>query len=374
LSPSDADRYTALAYLAQAGSLATGLVTDNWDPTPGLGDPTSFTPTYAVAADGGPYPTVQAAIDAATSRDGGSDRVYIFVSPGTYRELVCVPANAPPITLYGMDPVTTVIAYDHFNGQSTDSGAQNPCTATTNATLGTAGSATFAAFANDFQASNITFSNDVTVTTLGTTTGTQGVALMTRADKIVLDHVRVTGHQDTLYVETPNAGTVVRVYVRDSYVAGDVDFIFGGATTVLDGTEVHLVADRRTSGDAVSPDTDARNPYGMLIVQGTFSADANAAAGGFALGRAWDRSCVDIPTYLSTCVSTGQYPNGQAVIRDSMLGGPVAAAPWLPAATTKRPFCNTSWVCSADGGSAEADVCPANRLYEYLNTGPGSAH
>jgi pectinesterase len=359
-------------YLAQYGIITSGLQTDSWDPTAGVGDVTTFVPTYTVAASGGTQTTVQAAINAAVAA-GGTSRVYVLVSPGTYREVVCVPANAPPITLYSTnpDPTQTVIAYDNYNGEAKDAGTgANPCMPNSSATtFGTAGSATFIALANGFEAKNVTFSNDVTVATLGTTSGTQAVALMTQSDKVILENVRVLGHQDTLYTETPSLGTVVRVYVKSSYIAGDVDFIFGGATLVLDGCQIQFVSDRRATGSILSPDTGSLNQNGFLVVNGNFTADTSTATGVVDLGRAWDRSCVDVPTYLSTCVASGNYPNGQAVVRQSTLGPHVAAAPWGAAATTKRGFCDTAWACLG----ADASACPGNRLYEYENTGPGSA-
>jgi pectinesterase len=372
LSDAEGAQATTLDYLAQYGIVSVGLTSDNWDPTGGVGDVTTFTPTFTVTPSGGSYTTVQAAIDAAVA-NGGKGPIYILVSPGTYREVVCVPSNAPPITLYSTNPDAsqTVIVYDNYNGEAKEGGAAaNPCTPNASqATYGTAGSATFSAFAPGFAAKNITFSNDVTSSMLGSTTGTQAVALMTEADKVVLDNVRVLGHQDTLYMEAPTAGTVVRSYIKNSYIAGDVDFIFGGATVVLDTCEIHFVNDRRANGQVLSPSTISLNPHGFLVTNSTFTADANTATGVVGLGRAWDRGCVDVPTYLSSCVPTGDYPNGQAVVESSTLGAHIAASPWFAAATTKRGFCDTTWACLG----ADAAACPANRLYEYKNTGPGAA-
>jgi pectinesterase len=372
LTDAQATRDTTLQYLAQFGIVSSGLQTDNWDPTAGVGDVTTFVPTYTVASSGGTPTTVQAAIDAAVAQ-GGTERVYILISPGTYREVDCVPASAPPITLYSTssDATQTVIVFDNYNGEAKAAGAAaNPCTPNATATtFGTAGSATFTSLASGFQAKNITFSNDVTPATLGTTTGTQAVALMTEADRVILDNVRVLGHQDTLYTETTSLGTVARAYVKGSYIAGDVDFIFGGATLVLDTCQIQFVNDRRATGDILSPDTGSLNSNGFLVVDGNFTADANTTPGAVGLGRAWDRSCVDVPTYVSSCVASGNYPNGQAVVRQSMLGAHIAAAPWEAAATTKRGFCDTAWACLGE----DAGACPGNRLYEYQNAGPGSA-
>jgi pectinesterase len=362
---------TTLKYLAQAGIITAGLLTDNWNPTAGVGDVSTFTATFTVAATGGTHTTVQAAIDAAVAM-GGTTRLYIDVTPGTYREVVCVPTSAPPITLYSTnaDASQTVIVYNNYNGLTLDAGAAiNPCArpSSTATTFGTAGSSTFISLAKGFQAKNITFSNDVSTTTLAGTSGTQAVALMTEADQIVLENVRALGHQDTLYIETSSAGTVLRAYVKNSYISGDVDFIFGGATFVLDGCTINFASDRRGTGDVLSPSTDVRNPYGILVTNSTFSADPSTAANSVTLGRAWDRSSTDLPTYVSTLVPTCGYPNGQALVRDSVFSAAYnATTPWSPAATSKRPFCSNPWVCTDAG----AGVCPANRLFEFDDTAP----
>jgi len=283
--------------------------------------------------------------------------------PGTYREVVCILASKPPITLYGTgtDASQTVIVNNNYNGKAKAAGTPaNPCNpSASSTTYGTSGSATFAAYAKDFQAKNITFSNDFDET--GMTSNVQAVALMTNADKLVFDGVRVLGNQDTLYMKTPD-NTISRAYFKGCYVEGDVDFIFGAATAVLDGCEIKYVSNRRGptgTGDALSPSTDVRNPYGILVNGGSFTADAATMAAKVALGRAWDDGQVDVPTYTSK-VATGIYPNGQALVRDATLGMHVnAAVPWQAAATTSRPFSSTP-----------TDTLPANRLWELNNTGP----
>jgi pectinesterase len=354
LPAAQAGDYTILKYLEKAGALPTP-VADNWNPTAGVGDGATFTPTYTVAATGGTHTTVQSAIDAAVAA-GGTNRIYVLLMPGTYREIVCVRSTAPPITLYSTNPdaTQTVIAFNNFAGQTT--GTANPC----NPTFGTSGSATFAAYGNGFQAKNLTISND---TNEAAVTGSlQAVALLTQGDKLVFENVRLLGNQDTLLAKTAAVTTVARSYFKGCYIEGDTDFICGRGTMVFDGCEIKYLTSRKTGGNVIAPSTDARNGYGILIINGTFTAEAGTAAGSIRLGRAWDESQVDVPTYTAN-VLTGIYPNGQAVIRDSMLGAHIRIAdPWGVAATTSRAFSAT-----ATGG------VPANRLYELTNTGAGAA-
>lgn len=362
LSAEAAAQYDVLEYLASAGNLTTGLVRDDWDPTAGVGDVATFQADFRVAAAGGTHTSVQAAITAAVAA-GGSARRYIEVAAGTYREVVCVPGGAPPITLYATnaDASQTVIVFDNYSGKGKAVGTSaNPCNASLNsATFGTGGSATFAAFAPGFQAKNLSFVNDTDETTA--MTGLQAVALLVQGDRQIFENVRVLGNQDSLFVKTPDVTTVQRAYFKGCYVEGDTDFIFGRATFVLDGCTIRSLTSRTANGVIVAPSTDSRNPFGILITRSRFEADATAAVSSTSLGRAWDESQVDVPTY-TTNVQSGVFPNGQAVVRESTLGAHIqAAGPWRAAATTSRAY------SSVDG------AVPANRFYEFQNSGPGSA-
>ena len=242
LAASAATDYTILKYFEKGGSLLTGLTTDNWDPTAGVGDVATFTATYTVAASGGTHTTVQAALEAAVAA-GGTTRVYIKVNPGTYRETICIKAG-PPITLYGTtaDASQTVIVNGANAGKmyvdATTQPAWNPCAASAapaaGTNYGTSGSAAVAIYARDFQAKNLTFANDYVE--VGTS-NIQAVALMTQNDKQIYENVRVLGNQDSLYMKSGNAGQIARNYFKNCYIEGDTDFVFGRATVVLDGCE-----------------------------------------------------------------------------------------------------------------------------------------
>jgi pectinesterase len=367
LSSADAANYTILSYLAKTGGVATPTI-DNWDPTAGVADPA--TPTLTVGS--GATPTIQSAIDRAITM-GGTTRINILVPPGTYREVVCVGllvggGAVPPITLYSTDAdaTHTVITYDNYAGLTTDAGvASNRCFNPGAATYGTDASATFGVNAADFQAKNLTIANDVDETTiLGT--GTQGVALHTRGDRAIFDNVRLLGNQDTVEVKSPDANTIRRTYFKNCYVEGDVDFIFGRGVAVFDTCAIRVVTNRRTNGFIVAPSTDARNPFGILFINSNFSGDRGAAAGSFGLGRAYDEG--QTLAGYPAAVATGTFPNGQALIRDSVLGVQISrTTPWNAAATTNRPYSSTP-TAAPEGGTI-----PANRLYEYNNNSPGAA-
>lgn len=364
LTAAAAPQFDVLEYLASAGNLTTGLVRDDWDPTAGVGDVATFRPDFRVAVTGGTHPTVQAAVTAAVTA-GGTARRFIEVAAGTYREVVCVPSGSPPITLYSTsaDASQTVIVFDNYSGKPKAAGVSaNPCNANLNgATFGTGGSSTFGAFAAEFQAKNLSFVNDTdeAVATV-TSTAVQAVALIAQGDRQIFENVRVLGNQDSLFVKSPDVNTVTRAYFKGCFVEGDTDFIFGRASFVLDGCTIRSLTSRTPGGVVLAPSTDSRNPFGILITRSTFEGDATAGVSSTSLGRAWDESQVDVATYTAN-VQAGVFPNGQAVVRESTLGPHIQlTTPWRAAATTSRPY------------SSVAGTVPANRFYEFGNTGPGS--
>jgi pectinesterase len=319
-------------------------VRDDWNPSAGLPDASTYTPTYTVAADGSGYHiTVQDAISAANS-SGSSTRVFILVKPGTYRELVCVKGSVP-ITLYGADTDASkvTIVFDNYNGKAVDSTKINACASPgSSATYGTSGSSTFFSSAAGFQAQNLTIANDFAEGTL--TSNLQAVALTVQGDQQVFQNVHLIGNQDTLQVKSSTTTAVARSYFKNSTIEGDTDFIFGRGTAVFDGCTITYMSGRKTNSTHIAPSTEAANPFGFLIINSKIVGDAGMPAGTAYLGRSWDDS-------------SGTAPNGQAVIRNTEIGGHIKiAAPWTSAATSGRAF-------SASG----------NRLYEYQNTGAGAA-
>ena len=316
---------TAAANYTIARYFATGP--DTWDPTAGVGPASSFTPHFTVASDGsGTHTTVQAALTAAAS---GTARRYILVKPGTYREIVSV-SGSTPLTLYGADTDATRVTIVN-NRSAADAG-------------GTGQSATFTTKAAALQLVNLTVSNDFATPASGS--NIQAVALYTTGDKTILQNVRLHGFQDTLYVDSPDPTAVARVYIKDSFVEGDTDFIFGRAVAVIDGGTIRYLSSRKGTGAGVifAPSTHVDEMYGFLAVDVTFTADSAAPSNKIALGRSWDQSST-VPT-----------PNGQLVVRESMLGGHISTmVPWAPAATSGRAY-------SATG----------NRFNEYCNRGPGA--
>jgi len=323
LSTAEAANYTTAKYLA--GS-------DSWNPTAGLTLPSS--PTFTVAADGsGDSTTVKGALAKAT----GSSRVNILIKAGTYHEKLSV-SGSTPITLYGADADASKVVITYSD--SSDSAG------------GTPQSATFTVTNPGFQAKNLTFANDLDENASGCT-NCQALAFYSTGDKLVFDNVRFIGNQDTIYFETTGTSTVARVYLKNSFVEGDTDYIFGRATVVLEDSEMHYTSLRKptNAGRQIAPSTAAANKYGYLFNRCNFTADAGTLTNKIYLGRSWDQNVATAADW-----NASSSPNGQAVIRESVLGEHIRLAdPWAAAATSGRAYDSST-----------------NRFTEYCNTGPGA--
>lgn len=243
--------------------------------------PVTRTPTSAatVAADGsGTYRTVQDAINAVPTNN--TKRVVITIKPGTYREIVTIPANKPYITLQGLGSSAsqTVIVNNHSNAGG----------------YGTSNSATVFAYGHDLIVTNLTIANDYGE-------GSQAVAAHLNGDRQIFNNVRFLGNQDTLLV---NDNT--RAYVVNSYIEGTVDFIFGGGTAVFDRCQIY--ERRSTGGPITAASTPATKTYGFLFYKSTIT---GATTNTTQLGRPWR-------------------PDGQVLYRESTLSATIKTSqPWI---------------------------------------------
>ncbi|MGW0821200.1 pectinesterase family protein [Streptomyces sp. NPDC002845] len=243
------------------------------------------------------YPAVQAAVDAVPSGNDGT--VTIRIAPGTYREKVHIPTNKPNLVLQGtgQDRSDTVIVYD-----------------TPAAFGGSTGSATVRIDAGDVTARHLTFSNDFDEAA-HELNGEQALAMKTRGDRIVFEDTAFLGNQDTLMTDSPKLDVISRVYIRDSYIEGDVDFIYGRATTVIERSVIKALSRGSTSnnGYITAASTWKNNPYGFLITKSEVVSDA--PAGTFHLGRPWH---------------PGGEPDAiaQVLFRDTELPAAVKSSPW----------------------------------------------
>lgn len=325
LTPEHAQQHTRAAYLG------------DWQPAP-LAD-LAATPADLVVKPG---ESVQAAIDQVPSQ--GSRRWVIQILPGTYRGPLCIKDKAP-IALVGspLDVAAVVLVDGRYAGKPKgEQEAAHPCWPELGkATIGTSGSTTALVQSDDVQLLHLTIANDAMDGVrrgeayppgVGESGGAQAVALTLAGDRIQLEHVRLLGHQDTLYAKRRAPGAPARQLIRHSLIAGDVDFIFGNAVLVIEESTLLTRAHRRTPGQGgivLAPSTAADVAQGILVTRSRFVGEAGLAPGSTAIGRAWDAG-VKPGTWAA-----GSSPNGVAVVRDSEIGTHIG--PWQ-ASTSRRPF------------------------------------
>ncbi|MDN0195032.1 pectinesterase family protein [Streptomyces sp. S.PNR 29] len=276
-----------------------------------------------------PGDSVQAAVDAV---DGPG--WTIVVHPGTYREVVKVPADKAELTLRGAtrDPRDAVIVYDNANGTPKPDGS---------GTYGTAGSATFTSAAPGLTVRDLTLANDWLRADHPDITGTQAVAAYVTGDRSSFENVRFLAHQDTLFADTSALDAFDRQYYRRCHIEGDVDFVFGRATAVFEQCHFHTLrrdVDFTPKGMVFAPSTARANPHGILAVRCRITSGAEDAA--YKLARPW------VPSYETTA-------RPSLVVRETRIG------PGIDAVT---PYTNMR----------DAHPWQTMRFREYRNTGPGA--
>ncbi|MEV8132323.1 pectinesterase family protein [Pseudarthrobacter oxydans] len=264
-----------------------------------------------VALDGtGDFGSLQAAIGSIPS--GSTMPRTITVKPGTYRESVNIWADRPNLTIQGAtaNPSDVVISYDlPANGVKFYGG-----------TWGAGGSATLNVLAEGTTVRNLTVENAYDEAANG---GSQALAVRSVGDRVTFDGTRFLGNQDTYLADTTGRDATARTYLKNCYIEGDVDFLYGRGSAT-------------NNGYVVAPSTKNSNPYGFLIVNSTLTSDA--APGTVSLGRPW-------------FASSDPDAHPMAVIRDSVLDDHIAVQGWAD-------MSGHAWT--------------EGRFAEYRNSGPGA--
>ena len=235
-----------------------------------------------VAADGSAqFKTVHEAIMSVPSGTPASP-VAIHIKPGVYRELIYIQREKRFFRLVGEDPGRTVLSFDlHANIPGPDG---KP--------IGTFRTPQTVIDADDVTIENITFENSA---------GPVGQALAIRidGDRVAFRNCRFLGWQDTIFA---NRG---RQYFEDCYIAGHVDFIFGGATAFFEGCRIHCLG----KGYITAASTPDYQPYGFVFSHCKITA-ASADVKTY-LGRPWRdySSAIFLNTEMSEAVQPAGWHN-----------------------------------------------------------------
>lgn len=209
---------------------------------------------------GGDFRTVQEAVMAAPEHS--DERTVIEIRKGVYEEKIIVPDSRKAISFIGESREGTVLVSSNYANMLGPDGKK----------LGNENSASTFVYAEDFYAERLTFSNQA-----GLYKG-QAVALAVSGDRAVFRDVCIRGNQDTLY--TPGQG---RQYYENCFIEGTVDFIFGSATAVFEGCELHSI--RRHNGYVTAASTTEEQLYGYVFLNCRLTGAAPEHS--VSLGRPW---------------------------------------------------------------------------------------
>ncbi|RZC72279.1 hypothetical protein C5167_035674 [Papaver somniferum] len=176
-----------------------------------------------VSQDGsGDYKTVQEAVDCIPLRNAA--RIIIQISPGIYKQPIYIPKTKNFITFSSSHPEDTILTCDNTATKiNHHQGSRLIGT-------GTFGCGSVIVEGEDFIAENVTFENNAPQGS------GQAVALRVTAERCAFYNCRFLGWQDTLYLHYG------KHYLKDCYIEGSVDFIFGNSTALLEHCHIHCKA------------------------------------------------------------------------------------------------------------------------------------
>jgi pectinesterase len=243
-----------------------------------LGQARAADATVAPNGDG-QFKSIQDAINAAPQRTSRDRPWVIHIKPGVYKELIYVQREKRFISLVGDDAATTILTYNLNANMLGPDGKP----------IGTFRTASTMIDADDFTAENLTFENSA---------GPVGQALAIRieGDRVAFRNCRFLGWQDTILA---NRG---RHYFENCYIAGHVDFIFGGATAVFEKCHIHCLR----NGYITAASTPPEQPFGFVFLHCRITGESPEVK--TYLGRPWRDFAA--ATFLNTEMSDVVRPVG----------------------------------------------------------------
>jgi pectinesterase len=211
-----------------------------------------------VSKDGkGKVTTVQEAINLVP--DYNAERFVIFIRKGEYKEKIVLPSSKTNVTMVGESAEGVILTYDDFSGKVVNGD-----------TITTFTSHSFAADADDFVAMNITFANSAGP--VG-----QAVAIRTNGDRQIFYNCRFNGNQDTYYTQGH-----YRNYLKNCFIEGTTDYIFGRSTVVFDSCHINSL---KTGSYITAASTEQNVKFGYVFLNCQFTAKLGIER--VYLGRPW---------------------------------------------------------------------------------------
>ncbi|MXN90738.1 pectin esterase [Flavobacterium sp. Sd200] len=210
-----------------------------------------------VAQDGtGDYTSIQDAVN--NSKAFPYERITIFVKNGVYHEKVKIHEWNPNISLVGESKEKTVITFDDYF-KKINTGP--------NSTFYTS---TILVEGDGFIAQNLTVEN--AAGEVG-----QAIALSIHANEVAIINCNILGNQDTLYA----SGNGFKNYLKDCFIQGTTDFIFGSATVFFEGCTLHSLRDSYITAASTPKGVN----HGFVFNNCRLTAEKNATQ--VYLGRPW---------------------------------------------------------------------------------------
>lgn len=268
-----------------------------------------------IGSNGYQFQTIQQAIEF-IENCGISDSAIktINLAAGTYNEKIEI--NVPNVSIVGAGTGETgysLIEWDALYGIEDESGFVHTTDST--ATLNVREKAT------GFSIKNVIISNYYnSLARFDEALGVgysehRALAMLVQADKVVIDSCSLLGYQDTVEFFTG------RQLVKNSYICGYTDFIFGtNNTTYFNGCTIESIAgkDAATHGGYITAfkgvnKSGTKVTYGAIFDDCDFIAETGSAEGMTAIGRPWgaDAAVMVMNSRLGAHISTVAY-NGES--------------------------------------------------------------
>ena len=251
-------------------------------------NPKFSTATVGVKNEAGAYrfKTVQQAMDFINNAGlKNSAQKIIYLAEGNYWEKIEV--TQPNVTIIGAGRDKTKLEYDSLYGIKDESGYEHTTDST--ATLNIRESAI------NFTIKGVTVSNAYnSLAYFNEKLGPdypehRALAILIQSDKFVMDDCSLLGYQDTIELFTG------RQIIKNSYISGTTDFIFGtNNTTYFYNCEIHSITNGKTDGGYITAFKGCNKGEGDYVTYGAvfdkchFTADSTVVTNkNTAIGRPW---------------------------------------------------------------------------------------
>lgn len=265
------------------------------------------------------FKTIQQALDFLNVLEFGENtKKVINLADGLYKEKLEI--NIPNLTIKGVstDATKTVIEWDSLYGIEDEGGFLHTTDST--ATLNVREKAV------GFVIENVTISNWFNSVehfdeVFGPKYGEhRALAVLIQADKVVVDNCRMLGYQDTIELFTG------RQVIKNSYINGRTDFIFGtNNTTYFQNCEIESIDSKGyiTAFKGMNKNKDDAITYGAIFDGCEFTYKEGVEEGTTAIGRPWGAyaAVTVINSKLDKHISKAGYNGGSSGTRYVNMSG-----------------------------------------------------